>query len=243
VFLERNPYFNGKISVIGHSLGTLILFDILTHQTPDFDHLKSTNPTSVKSSYIDNLDELLSRLNMIEYKNLFEREKITMESLLLMNESDLVQIGLPLGPRKTLVNEIKNNLFRKEREEVEKKILADLEASSRRGEKSNPGSIEYFNYGLAGTGQPLIKYPKLNFQPANFFALGSPIPMFLTVRGIEHLGTEFKLPTCDSFFNIFHPVSLFFCLIFEVYLKTSFSCRKTYTSILTHKNLIFQIKN
>lgn len=29
--------------------------------------------------------------------------------------------------------------------------------------------------------------------------------MFVTVRGIDALGLNFKLPTTDSFFNIFHP--------------------------------------
>jgi hypothetical protein len=29
--------------------------------------------------------------------------------------------------------------------------------------------------GNAGTGQPFITYPQLNFQPKAFFALGSPI--------------------------------------------------------------------
>lgn len=29
--------------------------------------------------------------------------------------------------------------------------------------------------------------------------------MFVTVRGIDTLGLDFKLPTCDGFFNIFHP--------------------------------------
>ena len=29
--------------------------------------------------------------------------------------------------------------------------------------------------------------------------------MFITVRGIENLGQNFKLPTCSKVFNIFHP--------------------------------------
>ena len=29
--------------------------------------------------------------------------------------------------------------------------------------------------------------------------------MFVTVRGIDTLGPEFKLPTCDYVYNIFHP--------------------------------------
>jgi hypothetical protein len=32
LFLDRNPYFQGKISLIGHSLGSAILFDLLTRQ-------------------------------------------------------------------------------------------------------------------------------------------------------------------------------------------------------------------
>jgi hypothetical protein len=30
----RNDSFKGKVSVIGHSLGSLIVFDILSHQSP-----------------------------------------------------------------------------------------------------------------------------------------------------------------------------------------------------------------
>jgi hypothetical protein len=29
--------------------------------------------------------------------------------------------------------------------------------------------------------------------------------MFMSVRGLESLGPEFRLPTCARFFNIFHP--------------------------------------
>ncbi|KAH9363140.1 hypothetical protein HPB48_011892 [Haemaphysalis longicornis] len=57
----------------------------------------------------------------------------------------------------------------------------------------------------ASTGQLSVSYPKINFHPSCFFALGSPIAMFLVVRGNETLGEDFKLPTCPAFFNIFHP--------------------------------------
>lgn len=33
-FRERNPAFSGTIAVGGHSLGSVILFDLLMHQTP-----------------------------------------------------------------------------------------------------------------------------------------------------------------------------------------------------------------
>ena len=46
---------------------------------------------------------------------------------------------------------------------------------------------------------------QLYFRPAAFFAFGSPIPVFLSVRGIHQLDGNFQLPTCPSFYNIFHP--------------------------------------
>lgn len=59
--------------------------------------------------------------------------------------------------------------------------------------------------GLQGVGFPLVQYPQLEFPVAKFFALGSPIAMFLTIRGIEHLSRDFQLPTCPAVYNIFHP--------------------------------------
>ena len=50
-----------------------------------------------------------------------------------------------------------------------------------------------------------MNYPQLIFEPKNFFALGSPIGMFVTIRGIDKLGMDFRLPTCEGFYNIFHP--------------------------------------
>lgn len=36
LFLTRNPAFKGAVSVAGHSLGSLILFDLLSHQGDKF---------------------------------------------------------------------------------------------------------------------------------------------------------------------------------------------------------------
>eukprot|EP00960_Hanusia_phi_P031486 749318-Hanusia_phi.AAC.1 len=55
------------------------------------------------------------------------------------------------------------------------------------------------------------EWPKLDFKVDNLFAVGSPIAMFLTVRGDilseswPKGATEFTLPGGAKFFNIFHP--------------------------------------
>lgn len=66
-------------------------------------------------------------------------------------------------------------------------------------------SDQKYRVGPAGTGQPSVTYPSLCFEPTAFYAMGSPIGMFLAVRGIDYLGPNFSLPTCKRFYNIFHP--------------------------------------
>ncbi|XP_055622210.1 uncharacterized protein LOC129765744 isoform X2 [Toxorhynchites rutilus septentrionalis] len=134
LFCERNPSFKGGVSLAGHSLGSLILFDLLCHQKPQ--------PMETENSENPDADRM-SVLRSIHPKHRPLSRKCSQ------------QINYEVGP--------------------------------------------------AGTGQPYITYPQLAFQPKKFFALGSPIGMFVTVRGIDALGLDFKLPTCDGFFNIFHP--------------------------------------
>lgn len=145
LFKERNPTFDGEIYLGGHSLGSLILFDLLCHQKP----VKKEEEENEKND--DNTDDNSDR----------------------EGENDSIGSIKPM-PAAVLKRH-----------------------QSRR--------ISYVVTGAAGTGQPYIHYPQLNFHPRAFFALGSPIGMFVTVRGIDTLGEDFALPTCPAFFNIFHP--------------------------------------
>ncbi|XP_012139228.2 uncharacterized protein LOC100879519 isoform X2 [Megachile rotundata] len=138
LFKDRNPDFNGGIYLGGHSLGSLILFDLLCHQKP-------------------------------------------------------------LPSDKANENEGEDNEDQKNEETDPSQASSDRVLKRRLSKK-----ISYV-MGAAGTGQPYIHYPQLNFHPRAFFALGSPIGMFVTVRGIDMLGDDFILPTCPAFFNIFHP--------------------------------------
>lgn len=59
---------------------------------------------------------------------------------------------------------------------------ADL-ATSKSLSVASVSSVEVvYQQGLAGTGQPFVEYPQLDLKFYAFFALGSPIGMFLTVR-------------------------------------------------------------
>ena len=88
VFRERNPYFNGKVSLIGHSLGSVICYDLLTHQTENdleeettIDKKSSENLSSSQSNDTETLESFLKRSDLSEFKDLFDKEKISMKSL------------------------------------------------------------------------------------------------------------------------------------------------------------------
>ncbi len=53
LFLQRNPSFKGKVSLVGHSLGSAILFDILCRQKDTGRVLPSSNLHRRQRSYVD----------------------------------------------------------------------------------------------------------------------------------------------------------------------------------------------
>ncbi|XP_063372059.1 uncharacterized protein LOC134660243 [Cydia amplana] len=67
-----------------------------------------------------------------------------------------------------------------------------------------PRSEKTYISGTAAN-NPTMQYPTLCFEPLALYALGSPIAIFECIRGVDMLGSEFYLPTCRNFFNIFHP--------------------------------------
>lgn len=271
LFMSRNPDFKGGVSVAGHSLGSLILFDILSNQkdlassvnsgpfsgvngsvkdvavhdkqmTEDTSSLGSSIATSADElcepeaeEEVPTLQKTLEMLSLAEYTSTFEKERIDMESLLMCTVDDLKEMGIPLGPRKKIANFVKDRAAKQEQKKAaaEKKavLAATLQTqedtqkpkeavssvspsesgqmhSKRKlpvGASVSSVNIDY-EYFEVGTGQVSVVYSALDFEPDIFFALGSPIGVFLTVRGVEKIDENYRLPTCKGFFNIYHPL-------------------------------------
>ncbi|XP_074642043.1 triacylglycerol hydrolase DDHD2-like isoform X2 [Tubulanus polymorphus] len=190
-------------------------------------------PADLEEEGTPTMDEILEKLGMMNFKQTFENEHLDLEALTLCSADDIKELGLPMGPRKKLLGYLKE-LRQKEEKRIEavkrkaeqdaaKKLMEEklLEQQKQSEESKSATSIrdplisqdsvasitgiDYVDIGSAGTGQPHVRYPKLNFTPVNFFALGSPIALFLTTRGTETIPDDFSFPTCTGFFNIFHP--------------------------------------
>uniref|UniRef100_A0A8C3GKQ3 DDHD domain containing 2 n=1 Tax=Cairina moschata TaxID=8855 RepID=A0A8C3GKQ3_CAIMO len=204
LFLQRNPHFKGGVSIAGHSLGSLILFDLLTNQkaAPEEDEQsREASRTASSNTGIEELKEILKKLELSEYCDAFEKEKMDREALFLCTEENLKEVGIPLGPRMKILNYISS---KKERQGASERGAA---APGHSGQAGPDGTSESRDcqYRDIGLGQVSANYPQLIYKPTIFFAFGSPIGMFLTVRGVKRINPNYSLPTCKGFFNIFHP--------------------------------------
>lgn len=143
LFCSRNPDFekNGKVSIVSHSLGCVITFDIMTGWDPvRFHHQEAPDPEETKARWPSDEERHL-------------QEQLRLTHLRLRDLEDQFQ---------------------------------GLQSSS------------------------CVAVPALKFQVENFFCMGSPLAVFLALRGIRPGNNGVQdhiLPTsiCKRLFNIFHP--------------------------------------
>uniref|UniRef100_A0A8D1MAG5 DDHD domain containing 2 n=2 Tax=Sus scrofa TaxID=9823 RepID=A0A8D1MAG5_PIG len=211
LFLQRNPDFKGGVSIAGHSLGSLILFDILTNQKDslgDIDSKKDSPSVFMDQGDTPTLEEDLKKLQLSEFFSIFEKEKVDKEALALCTDKDLQEMGIPLGPRRKILNYVQTRrnsvgINRPSPQSAAGMNMSNIPKESEHcGDTNETGNDEYLDVGI---GQVSVKYPRLTYKPEIFFAFGSPIGMFLTVRGLKRIDPNYKFPTCKGFFNIYHP--------------------------------------
>lgn len=224
LFKQRHPEFNGAVSVVGHSLGSLILFDLLTNQRTGSETRQGVSFDEPCRVSCDTLEQTLTRLGLQQYLDTLQAENLDLESLALCQDSDLKDLGIPLGPRKKILNYIRRKWLPEGCKtgavrlapglQVSPQVTGDHDDSQSSGMTTQQSQFhraqsvtsavdyEYFDMGI---GQVSIDYPQLAFHPQTFFAFGSPIGMFLTVRGLKRVDPNYTFPTCKSFYNIYHP--------------------------------------
>ncbi|XP_034450570.1 phospholipase DDHD2 isoform X2 [Hippoglossus hippoglossus] len=233
LFKQRHPEFSGAVSVVGHSLGSLILFDLLTNQRTRSEAREGVPSGESCQLNCDTLEQTLTRLGLQQYLDTLQAENLDLESLSLCNDSDLKVLGIPLGPRKKILKYAKRKWFPEDCKKgtvlLPPGMQCPLEVTNDQDGNQSSGvtpqqsqfhraqsitsavDYEYFDMGIGQTnggiakGQVSIEYPQLAFRPQTFFAFGSPIGMFLTVRGLKRIDPNYTFPTCKSFYNIYHP--------------------------------------
>ncbi|KAI7750804.1 hypothetical protein M8C21_019710 [Ambrosia artemisiifolia] len=220
-FLKRNPDYDGKVSLYGHSLGSVLSYDILCHQetlTSPFpmewiykDKIKyeSCTPNDMKSPSYDSRGKIVNAIVTTDSKKLDsftldqaglgaddgQSEMVSEEedgSVDCKNVDDEVLVcGLNQTDEDTFHHD-ENTTIKSLREEIDRLNARIIELESNKAEaveeeSVSKGSSSHQN-DILKSYTPLIKYTKLEFKVDTFFAVGSPLGVFLSLRNVR-IGT------------------------------------------------------
>uniref|UniRef100_A0A8D0MDR4 DDHD domain containing 2 n=1 Tax=Sus scrofa TaxID=9823 RepID=A0A8D0MDR4_PIG len=179
LFLQRNPDFKGGVSIAGHSLGSLILFDILTNQKDslgDIDSKKDSPSVFMDQGDTPTLEEDLKKLQLSEFFSIFEKEKVDKEALALCTDKDLQEMGIPLGPRRKILNYVQTRrnsvgINRPSPQSAAGMNMSNIPKESEHcGDTNETGNDEYLDVGIgqfdpvAYRIEPMV-VPGVEFEP------------------------------------------------------------------------------
>ncbi|KAJ7558815.1 hypothetical protein O6H91_04G057000 [Diphasiastrum complanatum] len=252
-FVKRNPGYDGKVSIYGHSLGSVLSYDILCHQeklpSPHglqgsnfmeddlFEEEQEESLPQTPSSKISNANHV-SELEALRAKVASLQAKLlSLEGLQVRNDNNTESVdacesaetedaqflkcsshkdGLQQGNANGRIGET-GNTKSCESESAYGQIRDDIGSSFSRNTASDPPPTESLKtISSKKHHTPRIRYTKLQFKVDTFFAVGSPLGLFLGLRNVrlatgdgaeywKDEGIEEEMPACRQMLNIFHP--------------------------------------
>ncbi|KAJ3273183.1 hypothetical protein HDV01_004698 [Terramyces sp. JEL0728] len=97
IYKQKNPLFNGTVSIYGHSLGSVIAYDIATTQQSKYSYREKQKQFVPQNSEVDISDLLSNNLETGRLEGLME-SSVSMESEQLDFQIDhLYTVGSPIG--------------------------------------------------------------------------------------------------------------------------------------------------
>ncbi|POM57924.1 PhosphoLipase [Phytophthora palmivora] len=210
-----------KVSIVAHSLGSIICFDILNHQQVYMQQPQSTPCTDDEGSSSEEDDNENSStgsdddgetdLNGVPTDNVLGFDAAIANGKLKRRSQSMSEMSNASGtwrnsPRAWCQAEQEKQRVspKTSTRRIDRKKSVTTPRKKTTPKKTNtvkknkiPGSA------AVGSGAvPLV--PKLAFDVEDLFCFGSPVGLFLNVRG-QKLDRDFQLPRCRRLFNIYHP--------------------------------------
>ncbi|KAG3031582.1 hypothetical protein PC121_g4867 [Phytophthora cactorum] len=220
-----------KVSIIAHSLGSIICFDILNHQQVYMQQSESAQCTDDEGSS-DEEDVVVENgnagedgsstssdddgeavVNGVPTDNMFGFDAVVTNQNLKRRSRSMSEMSSTNGtwrssPRAWHQTE-------QETQHSTRRVSPKTSTTCRTGRskaftarhKKTTGkkikAAKKHTLPASATGAvPLV--PKLAFDVEDLFCFGSPVGLFLNVRG-QKLDRDFQLPRCRRVFNIYHP--------------------------------------
>ncbi|KAF1873815.1 hypothetical protein Lal_00029521 [Lupinus albus] len=199
--LETEAEYSDESSVLGPAISSV--------------HNSTAEPNFVKLSNEGDVSELCSDSNDM----LFEKVGA-------LDKPESMNIGLPVerSDEEDEGTSNKDEVIKTLRQEIDslKANLAEAESRVNGHTKEESYSVQQLSkkspplQDASKSFTPYIKYKKLEFKVDTFFAVGSPLGVFLSLRNIRigiGRGQEYweqeniseEMPACRQMFNIFHP--------------------------------------
>ncbi|KAG7383859.1 S23-interacting protein [Phytophthora pseudosyringae] len=228
-----------KVSIIAHSLGSIICFDILNHQQVYMQQPQSTPCTDDEGSS-DDEDVVVENGNEVKdgsstssddggetegsrvpTDNVFGFDSAVANRKLKQRSRSMSEMSNTIGTWRSSPHTCHQTEL--EKQDSVRRVSLKTPTSRRSGRKKSltvprrkkttpkkaktvkkhniPGSGAAAPTGGSGA-VPLV--PRLAFDVEDLFCFGSPVGLFLNVRG-QKLDRDFQLPRCRRLFNIYHP--------------------------------------
>ncbi|CAN0351660.1 unnamed protein product [Ectocarpus sp. 12 AP-2014] len=199
LFRKHTRDWSGKVSIVAHSLGAIICFDIMANQpSAGGGGDVPPGPRDARASAPSATPVPVSRngggnRNTTTTTNGCNNDTNNNDN---NNSSSSSSADGQGSPNSVDVGSLKQGRSTGEKEGVGDGGETQQEQGQEQGDEE--GCLRYY--------RGSTKFPGLSARVENVFCLGSPIGMFLMIRGQHRrLGNAFKLPGCRRLFNIFHP--------------------------------------
>eukprot|EP00873_Tetraselmis_striata_P042671 jgi/Tetstr1/462935/TSEL_007883.t1 len=222
-FIRRNPNFQGNVNIVAHSLGSVLCYDILSHQPSLYRFLSSVN-------------------KQMAAPDTPEAPAVEGESTSAGEDNRFIGSGgrLSIGSSQPGASSLTDK--RMLLDALEQEVLAlKLELAAENGNAHSParrlrespsavyvGAMDARSGNGDGTAHAAdkdiqLRYPALSFAVDKCILLGSPLGLFLALRGVDpskgrSLGSAAAkevmpfaggfgdaLPACRRLYNIYHP--------------------------------------
>ncbi|KAN0022808.1 hypothetical protein ACTFIU_005548 [Dictyostelium citrinum] len=193
-FLAANPTFKGKVSILAHSLGSMICYDILCHQLTSISKIDSSTDSTTADYQYDSINHI-DKGNIYYWRKFKEEQKLQQKLQQQQQNNDKKQRQLKKQEKQKLKQQQQLEQQQQQQQQQQPKLKDDY--SSDEETESDIDEIdveEELKNSLLS-----INFPKLEFDVFNLYCIGSPIGLFCTVRGHQSI----DIPNCTNLYNIY----------------------------------------
>jgi len=196
--VEHRPLFKGNVSIVSHSLGACIMYDILTNMCCKKEKPLQSSPT-IKRRFTTREFDLINDKNFNIYNsncNFNQKEKKDINYEVFIPKSDKRQ---DIFRRIITNNNTKSTIKLKN---IDSPVNSFIENNLNKF-----GNNSLIDESIFVKDQIFSKNPNIyamEFKVNHFFLLGSPLSLFLTIENGDDAFLD-EMETVKDFHNIMHP--------------------------------------